>query len=80
MNANTLVSQLQSRISIRSAAIRGAEEWAVVHKAQSQMRDWKDTKLVIRHLTSDQILDKKLLKVTQEMAYLEGMAEPSLFG
>ena len=71
MSYNKLASAIQSRIARRAATITEQENWKIYHRVLEQMTDWRDSKALIAELTESQILDKKLLKVIQELAHAE---------
>ena len=73
MTFKSLVSQLQSRISKRANVITSTEQWKKVHRVQEQMKDWREAKATIKYLAGEQIVDRKLLRMTQEMAYAEAL-------
>ena len=73
MNYSQMVSALQRRVSLRSAAIGHLEQWKKVHRAQEQMSSWRETKGAIAELAASQMLDRKLLRITQEIAYMDAL-------
>lgn len=62
-------SQLQSRIAKRSGKITATSMWKVGYRQLGRMKDWRECKNTLALLTADQVLDKRLLSVVQEIAY-----------
>ena len=70
MNIQNYASKLQSRIATRARVITEQENWKVFHRALDQMNDWRKTKALLKELSNDQILDKQLLKLVQDVPVL----------
>jgi hypothetical protein len=51
--------------------ISSAEQWKQVHRTLEQMTDWRASKSLIKELTKEQCLDKRILKQMREMGRLE---------
>lgn len=68
-------SQLQSRISRRGNQIAAVECWKKGYHALGQLKKFRETKEELAELRVQQKLDKKLLSITQELAYIESLSE-----
>lgn len=71
MNYSQMASQLQSHLALRANAITSLTEWKLAHRAMGQMRDFRDAKQVLVTMNASQALDKRLLRMTQEMSYMD---------
>ena len=65
-----LAATLQSRISKRAAKITENDMWRRGYRSLNRMKDWNDTKDVLKALTKDQQADKRLLKIVREVPKL----------
>ena len=75
MNYDQMASQLQSRVARRAADITTQTMWKVGFRALGRMKDWRETKDVLKQLSAEQVLDKRLLRMTQEFAYMDALME-----
>lgn len=71
MNYEAMCSNLQSRLAKRASEITLNIYWAEGYKALQRRKDWKETKKHLVKLHRDQKLDRNLLKIVQEMAYVQ---------
>lgn len=67
--------QLQSRIKKRGNHIAAVECWKRAYHALGQLKKFRETKEELVGLRSEQVLDKGLLKMAQELAYEVQMNE-----
>jgi acyl carrier protein phosphodiesterase len=72
-----MASQVQSRLSRRSAQITTSEMWECGFRSLQRYKDMRETKEVLRELRQQQSLDKALLKLAHaaaaEYAYYHGL-------
>lgn len=61
-------SQLQSRIAKRASKLTENTMWKVGYRSLGRMQDWRESKKIIAALTSEQVLDKALLKLAHAAA------------
>ncbi len=71
-------SALQSRLSKRATKIRENEAWKVHYHERRQMMDYDACKKLLKYLSEEQALDKKLLKVLQEVSYISDLEDEYL--
>lgn len=71
MKHSDMAAALQSRVAKRAAKITAQTMWKVGYHQLGRLKDFREAKKVLAELTKEQILDKRLLRMTQEMAYMD---------
>lgn len=71
-----MASKLQSRIAKRANDITKEGHWKQSYHALQQMESFRQSKLIIKELGDQQALDKRLLGVINELAYIESLDNP----
>lgn len=66
-----LSRQLQSRVRKNGNHIAVVECWKKSYHALGRMKDFRATKKELEALRAQQVLDKALLRLVQQMAYYE---------
>lgn len=69
----TAAKQLQSRVKRNSNKIAAVICWKEAYKSLGQMKNYRATKKELAEMHFQQTLDKRLLKLVQEMATIESM-------
>lgn len=73
MKHSDMAAALQSRIAKRAAKITETTMWKAGYHSLNRLKDFREAKKVLAVLAKEQILDKRLLRMTQEMAYMDNL-------
>ena len=71
MNYSDMAAALQSRVAKRAAKITAQTICKIGYHHLGRLKDFREAKKVLAELTFQQILDKKLLRMAQDFAYME---------
>lgn len=71
MNFKAMTAQLQSHVAKRAHTITANEMWREAYKFMGRRKDAKQTDADLKELRASQSLDKRLLRMTNEMAYMD---------
>jgi hypothetical protein len=73
MKHSDMAAALQSRIAKRAAKITETTMWKIGFHSLNRLKDFREAKKTLAVLTAEQCLDKRLLRMANEMAHYDAI-------